>query len=297
MPWQQLQFSASSRDTEELEQFLLDAGCQSVTLVDAKDQPVYQLEPGATPLWDSVVVHGLFEFGLDLSALIKTLETFLANQPDPEFTIEILQDQDWEKAWMADFQPMQFGKRLWVCPHWQSPPDPDAINIMLDPGLAFGTGTHATTALCLEWLEQTELEGSLLIDYGCGSGILSIAAVLLGASKVIAVDNDPQAIIASQANRDSNHIDERFLACYLPDEIPLRYLPRQADVLVANILAGPLQQLAEKFSSLVAVDGFLVLSGILPEQAESLLTCYGAWFTMEKPIVRDGWVRLCGIRR
>jgi ribosomal protein L11 methyltransferase len=168
---------------------------------------------------------------------------------------------------------------------------------MLDPGLAFGTGTHATTALCLEWLEQANLDGKVLIDFGCGSGILAIAAVLLGAKQVIAVDNDPQAITASQSNRDRNNISEEFLTCCLPEDLPSGSTPLTVDVLVANILAGPLQELAAKFSTLVAPNGSLVLSGILLEQSESLLSCYEPWFSMDEPIIRDGWVRLCGIRR
>jgi len=297
MPWQQLKFSAPSNSLEELEQLLLDAGAQSVTLLDAKDQAVFQTEPGETPLWDDVVICGLFELNQDLSNLTQLLKDHLKEQQNHHFTIEKLPDQEWEKAWMADFHPMQFGKRLWVCPHGQTPPHPEAINIMLDPGLAFGTGTHATTSLCLEWLEQADLIGKSLIDFGCGSGILGIAAVLLGTQHVMAVDNDPQALTATQSNRASNKIDEQRLTCYSPGDLQLKFPTLKADVLIANILSGPLQQLAAEFSTLVAPEGALVLSGILPNQADALLTSYDQWFRMEEPTIKDDWVRLCGIRR
>lgn len=297
MAWQQLQFPASSKDTDELEQVLLDAGAQSVTIIDAEDQAIFQTEPGATPLWDAVLIYSLFELDSDLTALIGRLKEHLKAPSEQELTVEILQDQEWEKAWMDNFHPMQFGKRLWVCPHWQPPPHPEAINVVLDPGLAFGTGTHATTALCLEWLEQADLVGKYLIDFGCGSGILAIAAVLLGAKQVVAIDNDPQALVATESNRDSNTIDKLRLGCYLPDEYPLASPPQRADVLIANILADPLQQLAEQFAKLVVADGFLVLSGILPDQSEALLQSYEPWFAMEEPTIKDGWIRLCGIRR
>jgi len=297
MPWQQLKFSVPSNYTEELEQLLLDAGAQSVTLLDAKDQAVFQTEPGETPLWDAVVICGLFDLNNDLSNLTRLLKDHLTEQQTHSFTIEKLPDKEWEKAWMAGFHPMQFGKRLWVCPHWKTPPHQEAINIMLDPGLAFGTGTHATTALCLEWLEQADLKGKFLVDYGCGSGILGIAAVLLGTQHVVAVDNDPQALIATQSNRDSNNIVEQHLRCYSPDDLQLEFPTLKADILIANILAGPLQQLAAEFSTLIAPEGALVLSGILPDQADALLTNYDQWFRMEEPTIKDDWVRLCGIRR
>ena len=194
---------------------------------------------------------------------------------------------------MDNFAPKQFGKRLWICPSWQSPPDPEAVNILLDPGLAFGTGSHATTALCLRWLEQANLRDKTVIDYGCGSGILAIAAALLGADKIHAVDNDPQAIAATIDNSLRNDLPLDKITAYLPDALP----ELQADFLLANILAEPLHELADQFATLLKPEGKIVLSGILEEQTESLLARFERWFSLDKPATEDGWVRLSGYRR
>lgn len=299
MPWQllRLQFSPATTDeVDELEQLLLDAGAQSVTLADAQDQPLFQIEPGATPLWDSVSLSGMFAADTDLAPVQARLQQRLAITAD-ELEITRLEDQDWEKTWMDRFQPMRFGERLWICPSWLSPPDPAAVTIMLDPGMAFGTGTHPTTALCLEWLEQHNLDGKVIVDFGCGSGVLAIAAALLGAAQVLAVDNDPQAITATEANRRANDLDAALLQCFLPAQFPPADSSLPADVLVANILAGPLAQLAPRFAALVKPGGALVLSGILPEQAEPLREVYRPWFNMETAVTRDQWTRLAGSRR
>ncbi|MCB1671449.1 MAG: 50S ribosomal protein L11 methyltransferase [Gammaproteobacteria bacterium] len=299
MPWQLLRLRTTPDQAEEFEQRLLTAGATSVTLADAEDQPVFQIEPGATPLWDSVQLSALFDADADLQPLLRELQQRPGSDPADESAIivESVPDQDWEKAWMDRFHPLQFGTRLWICPSWLEPPDPDAVNILLDPGLAFGTGTHPTTALCLEWLEQQDLSERLVIDYGCGSGVLAIAAALLGAGAVLAVDNDPQAIQACTANRDANGLDAERLACYLPEQFPPGSAGLPADVLIANILAGPLEQLAPHFAELVRPGGDLVLSGILPDQAELLLARYEHWFDMQAPVERDQWTRLSGTRR
>ncbi|MBL4820817.1 MAG: 50S ribosomal protein L11 methyltransferase [Gammaproteobacteria bacterium] len=297
MSWQQLQFQIPSADAEALEQVLIEGGALSVTLIDAEDQPVFQTEPGTTPLWDAVLMQGLFDSNCNLASLLELLKKHLPGHPDPKFEINPVEDQDWEKAWMDDFHPMQFGERLWICPHWLTPPQPEATNIMLDPGLAFGTGTHPTTAGCLEWLESNELTGKTLIDYGCGSGVLAIAAVLLGAKQVLAIDHDPQAIIATRSNRSNNGISDQQLVCCLPEDIPTQPSPAKADILLANILAGPLHQLAPAFAKLVTPGAPLLLSGILPEQSKDLRSRYDQWFMMDEPVIRDGWVRLCGSRR
>jgi ribosomal protein L11 methyltransferase len=294
MAWQQLKFTAPADKTVELENFLMDAGAQSVTLIDAEDQAIFQLEPGATPLWDVVIVCGLFTDDVDLTPVKNSLGSFATKEFTLEFTIEILEDQDWESTWMKDFHPIQFGQNLWVCPNWIDPPNPEAVNIRLDPGLAFGSGTHATTALCLEWLAQAQLQDKQVIDYGCGSGILAIAAALLGARSVVGVDNDPQAIIATESNRANNQIDQDLLKCFLPENLPEN---SQADILMANILSGPLLQLAPKLVGLIKPGGKLVLSGLLLEQAEELLNCYSQWFEMDNPITKNDWVRLSGSRR
>ncbi len=299
MPWQllRLQFSPVTTDeVDELEQLLLDAGAQSVTLADAQDQPLFQIEPGATPLWDTVSLSGMFAADTDLGPVKDRLQQRLTITTD-ELEITRLEDQDWEKTWMDRFQPMRFGERLWICPSWLSPPDPAAVTIMLDPGMAFGTGTHPTTALCLEWLDQHNLDGKVMVDFGCGSGVLAIAAALLGAAQVLAVDNDPQAITATEANRRANNLDAALLQCFLPEQFPPADSPLPADVLVANILAGPLAQLAPRFATLVKPGGDLVLSGILPDQAEPLREVYRPWFNMAKAVTRDQWTRLAGSRR
>ena len=277
----------------ELEALLLEAGASSVTLMDAEDQPVFQREPGATPLWGTSTLTGLFPLEQNLKALLATLQFHPRVLNRDSLQLEPLQEQVWERTWMDNFAPKQFGKRLWICPSWQSPPDPEAVNILLDPGLAFGTGSHATTALCLRWLEQANLRDKTVIDYGCGSGILAIAAALLGADKIHAVDNDPQAIAATVDNSLRNDLPVDKITAYLPEALP----KLQADFLLANILAEPLHELADQFATMLKPEGKIVLSGILEEQTESLLARYERWFSLDKPATEDGWVRLSGSRR
>lgn len=291
--WQQLQMTVHAEHCAELEALLLEAGAGSVTLMDAEDQPVFQREPGATPLWGTSTLTGLFPLEHNLKALLATLQFHPRVLNRDSLQIEPLQEQVWERTWMDNFAPRQFGKRLWICPSWQSPPDPEAVNILLDPGLAFGTGTHATTALCLRWLEQSDLRDKTVIDYGCGSGILAIAAALLGADKIHAVDNDPQAIIATVDNSLRNDLSLDKITAYLPEALP----KLQADFLLANILAEPLHELADQFATLLKPEGKIVLSGILEEQTEALLVRYERWFSLDKPMTEDGWVRLSGSRR
>ena len=193
---------------------------------------------------------------------------------------------------MDNFHPMSFGKRLWICPSWRDPVDKNAVNLMLDPGLAFGTGTHPTTSLCLKWLDGADIQDKRVIDYGCGSGVLGIAAILLGASKMIGVDNDPQALIASKDNAQRNNINDQLIALYLPDQTP----NLQADIVIANILALPLIGLAPRLAELTRPNGHIILSGILEEQAEDVLDRYSEWFSMQPVVSDQGWVRLTGQR-
>ena len=257
--WQQIQMTVRAEHCAELEALLLEAGASSVTLMDAEDQPVFQREPGATPLWGTSTLTGLFPLEQNLKALLATLQFHPRILNRDSLQLEPLQEQVWERTWMDNFAPKQFGKRLWICPSWQSPPDPEAVNILLDPGLAFGTGSHATTALCLRWLEQANLRDKTVIDYGCGSGILAIAAALLGADKIHAVDNDPQAIAATVDNSLRNDLPLDKITAYLPEALP----KLQADFLLANILAEPLHELADQFATLLKPEGKIVLSGIL----------------------------------
>ena len=290
--WQQIQMKVRAEHCAELETLLLEAGASSVTLMDAEDQPVFQREPGAQTLWGTSTLTGLFPLEQNLKALLTTLQFHPRVLNRDSLQLEPLQEQVWERTWMDNFAPKQFGKRLWICPSWQSPPDPEAVNILLDPGLAFGTGSHATTALCLRWLEQADLRDKTVIDYGCGSGILAVAAALLGADRIHAVDNDPQAIAATVDNSLRNDLPVDKITAYLPGALP----KLQADFLLANILAEPLHELADQFATLLKPEGKIVLSGILEEQTESLLARYERWFSLDKPATEDGWVRLSGSR-
>lgn len=296
MAWQQLRVQVRSDQIEPLEKMLLDYGGLSISYLDAEDQPVFQKEPGSTQLWDLVDLVCLFKKEINLDGLLFLLQQHPAIEDKGSLTLETLEDQAWERSWMSDFTAMQFGERLWVCPSWQEPPEPNAVNIMIDPGLAFGSGSHATTSMCLQWLGKNIHDDSTVIDYGCGSGILAIAAALLGAARVIAVDNDPQAITATIENAKRNNIPEGVIETYLPDQLPDDPAALLSDILVANILAEPLMQLAEDLSHLVKPQGQIALSGLLAEQADRLLEHYGSWFEMDKAVMSEEWARLSGTR-
>ncbi len=292
MPWQQLKVTVPESSATLIENYFSESGAVSVTFMDSEDHPVFQLEPGSTPLWKHTEVVGLFEHDAPMTSIMENLRASLVPQQDVPIVLEEVQDTEWERVCMQDFKPMQFGKRIWICPSWETPPVPDAINILLDPGLAFGTGTHPTTALCLQWLDAQDVKDRIVIDYGCGSGILAIAAALLGARQVIAIDNDPQAIQASESNRDLNGIAEQQLSVHLPGgKHP------QADILVANILSGPLEELTPIIAALVKPGGKLILSGVLTAQTQSLMNSYTPYFAMAEPVFLDEWVRAEGTRR
>jgi ribosomal protein L11 methyltransferase len=287
MAWLQVHLSSERATIEAVEDALLHCGAVSVTLEDSADNPILEPGVGETPLWDTVKVTGLFELPADQVLLSAH---FLALQPDfsaADLHWESVEDQAWERAWMDHFEPIQCGQRLWICPSWREPPDPTAVNLRLDPGLAFGSGTHPTTFLCLQWLDGIDLSGKTVIDYGCGSGILGIAALLLGAARVIAVDNDPQALIATLDNLERNDLDASRLAAYLPDEAPTTC----ADILVANILASPLISLAPRLAALTADSGQLCLSGLTREQAPQVMAAYPG-FAFDPVAAQDEWVRL-----
>ena len=211
----------------------------------------------------------------------------------PTHELEQIEDQDWERSWMDNFHPMRFGQRLWIVPSWHAAPEPDAVNLLLDPGLAFGTGTHPTTSLCLQWLDAQQLQGKTLIDFGCGSGILAIAGLLLGAEHAVGTDIDIQALEASRDNAQRNQIVDELFDLYLPENMPAE----PADVLVANILAGPLVSLAPQLASLVKPGGLLALSGILAEQTDEILQAYQGDFELDPVAEQDGWIRVSGKRR
>ncbi|MDD9889744.1 MAG: 50S ribosomal protein L11 methyltransferase [Gammaproteobacteria bacterium] len=291
--WQQLKIQLKSEHASALEQTLIESGALSISYLDAEDQPVFQREPGSTPLWDNTFLLCLFDENAELDSLLSDLKRNTEILNNESLAVEVIEDQDWERSWMADFQAMQFGENLWIYPSWQSPPDPNAANIKLDPGLAFGSGTHTTTSLCLRWLGTAEVKDKEVIDYGCGSGVLAIGAAVLGADKVHAVDNDPQAIAATMDNSYRNNIPEEVITVYLPEALP----ELQADILIANILAEPLLDLSVKFADLVKKNGHIALSGILEEQIPTLLACYQRWFEMDAPVIEKDWVLLTGMRK
>lgn len=292
MPWIQLRLSANEETAEKYSDWLSACGAQAVTFIDAKDTPIYEPLPGDEVIyWNNTVVMGLYDASHDMDKVLNYLKGIHPDKDKMAYKLEQLEDKDWEREWMDNFHPMKFGQRLWICPSWRDVPDPTAVNVMLDPGLAFGTGTHPTTALCLTWLDGLDLEGKTVVDFGCGSGILSLAALKLGAKKVIGIDIDPQALQASLENAKRNQCEDR-LALFLPKDQP----EFKADVVVANILAGPLRELAPVIIEYVASNGVLALSGVLEEQAQQLQTIYGEYCQMDAITVQDEWVRLSGVR-
>ena len=292
MPWLQVRLAITPEQAATYEEALLDVGAVSVTFMDAEDQPIFEPDLGTTPLWSHTHLLALFEADTDPAALLAHL-ALLTGGPLPAHQVEQIADQDWERSWMDNFQPLRFGQRLWIVPSWHQPPEPQAVNLHLDPGLAFGTGTHPTTALCLEWLDGQSLHDCNVLDFGCGSGILAIAALLLGAKQACGTDIDPQALEASRDNATRNGIDTARFPLYLPSEMPADTF----DLVLANILAGPLVQLAPTISQHVRQGGYLVLSGILAEQAEEVRAAYQANFILDPTAEKDGWVRISGVRR
>ncbi|MDG6896517.1 ribosomal protein L11 methyltransferase [Actinobacillus delphinicola] len=289
MAWLQLRMNSTDQQAETLSQAVEDLGAVSVTFVDSQDTPIFEPQPGETRLWGNTDVIALFDAETDMQEVVKGLKA-LGYLADDVYKVEQIEDKDWEREWMDNFHPMQFGKRLWICPSWREVPDENAVNVMLDPGLAFGTGTHPTTALCLEWLEGLDLEGKTVIDFGCGSGILAIAALKLGAKNAIGIDIDPQAITASTNNAEQNGVADRlqlFLAKDAPKDL-------KAEVVVANILAGPLKELYPTISELVLPAGDLGLSGILTTQAQGVCDTYAEKFDLDPVAENDEWCRITG---
>jgi len=292
MPWQQVILHTRADQAENAADALHDLGAVSVTFTDDADSPIYEPELGTTPLWPTTQVIGLFAEQTDIQAMMTQLIHALPPDALRAWESQYLEDQAWERAWMDHFHPMRFGKRLWVCPSEQQPPEPEAVNILLDPGLAFGTGTHPTTALCLEWLDAHLTPGADVLDFGCGSGILAVAAARLGANAVWAVDIDPQALLATNDNANKNKVLEKIhisLAENLPE--------MQYDIVLANILAGPLQSLAEQLANAVKPGGQIVLSGLLENQMQDLIETYTTWFNMDDFALKESWGRLAGTRK
>ncbi|VAX05877.1 Ribosomal protein L11 methyltransferase [hydrothermal vent metagenome] len=292
MPWLQLKFETHPEQAERLSELMETNGASAVTMQDAADQPLFEPPPGATPLWNQILISGLFEANADIDGILSAIQLALGEMPLPLWSLNPLEDKDWVRAWMDDYQPMCFGEKLWIVPSTFSPPDPDAVNILLDPGLAFGTGTHPTTAMCLRWLDAHPPVDQNIIDFGCGSGILAIAACRLGACSALAVDNDPQALLATRDNAQLNKVSAQ-IQVFLPDDSPASRVP----LLLANILAGPLHVLAPQFAEQVLPAGHIVLSGIIESQAEDLMLRYQPWFEMSVYRQEEEWICLQGLKR
>jgi len=294
--WQQFVMNLDALDPAAVEDVFTQHDACSITLSDAGDNPVLEPGPGETPLWTETCITGLFPADADMAKLEATLLTRLGLEMLPPHRVEMLADRAWEREWLKDFGPMRFGRRLWICPGDHEIEQVDAVIVRLDPGLAFGTGTHPTTALCLEWLDGLPLQDKSMLDYGCGSGILAIAALKLGCRSAVAMDIDPQAVIATRQNAAANGIAEGLHVTGEPDGIEGDF-----DVAIANILAGPLVQFAESITSTLRSRGMLALSGVLCEQVPDVIDAYAPWIEFDEPEFRehDGqtWSRLTGMRR
>jgi len=292
--WLQLRLDCDKTNAGAYEDQLLNAGALSVTLEDRADEPLLEPAVGQTPLWRAIRITGLFPADATLNDLRNALE---AQAGEGTVRIEILEDKDWEREWMQHYEAMRFGERLWICPSWKTPPDPNAVNLLLDPGLAFGTGTHPTTAMCLTALDKLDLRGQRVVDYGCGSGILGIAALRLGGAHLLAVDNDPQALIATKDNALRNGLALDNLAVALPGQFSQEPWLGQANLVLANILAGPLESLAATLGRFLAPRGRLILAGLLDHQAAALVSAYAPFIELSVLDQRDEWVCLGGIAK
>lgn len=288
--WVQLIISTDFDQADWYCDQLESLGAASITFMDAADQPLYEPPPGSTILWQATKLIALFDTQTDMKKIIRELQMAVHPATMPPWRVEHLEDKNWEKEWMKNFHPMQFGEKLWICPSWHEVPDPKACNIMLDPGMAFGTGTHPTTSMCLKWLDQNLNGGENIIDYGCGSGILAIAALKLGANRAWGIDHDPQALLATQINASNNGVLDKLIINTDNSKLPV------VDIVVANILANPLLELAQTLATLVKPGGSIVLSGILDNQAETIEKRYKTWFTIADIQKQDEWVCLQGVK-
>lgn len=286
-----LELNVLTRYPEFAEEVLLAQGALSVSFFDAADDPVLEPAPGETPLWPRTRTVGLFATGTDLAPVIAALRELLPDGPQAVATTAALEDQEWTRIWLRDWQPLKFGARLWVCPREKAMHEDGAVTVLLDPGLAFGTGTHPTTALCLEWLAGADLRGRNILDYGCGSGLLAIAALKLGAASAVAVDIDPQALTATRENAQQNGVERALCVC-APEALDASAF----DLIVANILAQPLIDLAPTLSARLRRGGTLVLAGLLDRHADAVRAAYHGLIAFDAPLSREGWTRLTGQR-
>ena len=291
MPFLELTLDLHGLAAEVAEAATFDSGALSVTLTDSRDDAVLEPAPGEIRLWPATRMQALFPAGTDCARVVATLAQQLGVDP-ARIQPRVVADRLWEREWLKDFHAMPFGTRLWVCPRHEVVTDPQAVVVLLDPGLAFGTGTHATTAMCLTWLDGHAPLGARVLDYGCGSGILAIAALKLGAQRAWCYDIDPQALLATAENAQANGVATATAIC-----TSVELLPVVVDVLLANILSGPLCALAERFASLVRPGAPVILSGLMEHQQAEVTAAYDAWFDTTPIAVRDGWVALQAVRR
>ncbi|HET9474933.1 MAG TPA: 50S ribosomal protein L11 methyltransferase [Steroidobacteraceae bacterium] len=291
MPQIALTLNLDGLDAERVEEACFEFGALAVSYTDQRDDPILEPAPGEFRLWPHSRLQALFPFDCKPQEIVAGLAHVLRLEPQ-RITVETLVDKVWEREWLRDFHPMCFGRRLWVAPHHSHVHTQGAVIVRLDPGLAFGTGTHATTAMCLAWLDENAREGQMAIDYGCGSGVLAVAAARLGARVAYAYDIDPQALTATRDNAAANQVTDRVRVVASDDA-----LPAGADILMANILCGPLCDLAPRFAALAAPGGKIVLAGLLATQADEVTRAHTPWFDISPFATRDGWTALAGIRR
>jgi len=291
MPFLELTLDLQGLAAEVAEEATFNSGALSVTLTDSRDDAVLEPAPGEIRLWPATRMQALFPDGTDSARVVACLAEQLGVDPS-RIRPRVVADRLWEREWLKDFHAMPFGKRLWVCPRHEVVTDPQAVVVLLDPGLAFGTGTHATTAMCLDWLDAHAPVGARVVDFGCGSGILAIAALKLGAERAWCYDIDPQALLATAENAQANGVANATVIC-----ASTQLLPVAVDVLLANILSGPLCALAECFAALVRPGGQVILSGLMPHHEAEVTAAYDAWFDTTSIAVRDGWVALQAVRR
>ncbi len=294
MPWWQLTVQCTKDELEYTENQLLQLGALSISITDAYDEPIYEPLPGEQPLWSHSLITGLFDQTQTLEQLYDALVARLPEHQLSYIRKELLEDQQWERVFLERYTPIPFGKNIWVCPSWHQPPDANACNIILDPGIAFGTGSHPTTALCLEFLDQNPPQNQSVMDYGCGSGILAIAAHKLGAKQIHCIDIDPQALEATRQNFLRNQIDPEQISIQLPD---LNKTPPIVDYLIANILSGPLTELEPVFAEMTHPGSRLLLSGILDTQVDSIMETYSQHFELDTVMIQDQWCRVSGIKK
>jgi ribosomal protein L11 methyltransferase len=291
MSFLELSFALGELDPASAEAACIEAGALCVTFSDASDEPVLEPAPGEMRLWRQTRLQALYDPQRADPALIATLAAALGVEP-AHLTARAVGDRVWEREWLRDFHAMRFGRRLWICPRHESVADPDAIVVRLDPGLAFGTGSHPSTAMCLQWLDSAVLPGVDVVDYGCGAGALAIAALKLGARRAFAFDIDPQALLATRENAIDNGVADRLQLCESAAEIP-----PGCDLLLANILAGVLISLQQELAALLPQGGRSLLAGILAEQESEVASAFLKWFDIRRFASRDGWVALAGTRR